>query len=1311
MIKADKRPHERKSDPNLEEALWDASQSKTPNNRPSITETMNSLRSQNAELAHKIEILESELTEVRREKAELAQNSRFSSSRGLMSSSQLELKLNSLRSLEQEKDSLIQTIRALEINQEKIVQENQELARALSQRSEHSSLLEGDKVSLTEKIRQLQMQLMEFEVAHSSLLQEKANLKSSLAKLEGEKAEAEIRFSDFRSSHEQFMIASNNEIDHLKWNYVKHSKLLAGNGLAMVIEKIIIKIESFGFKKIRDLKVISLNKNSAARILIDKAKIFWRNKLQKAHNVWRKALNWNHLKKMRDNLVVDISAVKIRRKAFSNWRNLFLKRMKYKKVAKESIDKLFYIYSPKISSKIAKRFTQWKTKPRVEPVIKKLLKRIINRKYRSSLNVYFNSWSKACTKVRLLQGKADLSIDFAAFALKQSVFLEFKRVCQLSLMKRQYHYWVRKQYERKEQFKIINELQKISSYNKQKVARINHVVSVWINKAEANAFTTWKKETKESKSFNRIENILLNKDLEYNGKCLDITLTAWKLFTSQSKSAKMLKEFTVEKEKHQEVKKMLSIEKYQSSYKGLVKTYKAILRSSKRLVASYFKVWKLKIPILKAGAHSVGKFMYLEKFFENHWKQNNENKIKIFAQNAMKASDVKLGSNKMEYQIMKCYIRIGFNEISNFSEKVKEYENRRLFLLELDTKRQIKLAKVWRAWKNQHLRKACRTWIHNMKENLKKASEETISTHISDKKAIRREMQAIKTKFETIIEEKNKEIILNVNEQKKLKKIINFFLQKRANDFSYEYSINKASYAFKEWKIRYSHSRRACNVLSKHAKKVRYILGLSSIKEYAKNILKNQRVQEQLYKFFYSYGAHTCKQAVALWRRNYHLGERENGNAEVNKRANQISEFKKQLYQIKKRNMKKSFAFLVSKTKNQVFNAWFSIASELRNIKIATAKFRNKKISMRTELGFNYLLSYKIEKKIKNHKIKIVRRKVFLDLLRTVFEEWKNYHIEYRKFIKYVESTTISPVIKNPETEIDIQTENEGLKRTLIQYNNFIKKEGHDPKELDNYLIENLSCEDIFYRWKLVGSYKTDKDLLENTFTLWKIWIIKRSKYKRSAERMMIYKRRGEELWALRTWKRSFSLFTKEVKQMNRNQLLDLLVKMDRDIATLKDAAIEKHKKLKYIESYCIELEEHVRRGQNQALIVCGFNIHNTLKRVLHNWHVKVSYLKFRDLYQKLTVLQEEYSHIKNQFKQLDLKNKALLNENWDLRHTAMNGLSMTDTIERIKIEKDKLSVDLNERNSMIEKLIEDKKDLEFKLRYSESKGFRKSNY
>lgn len=86
-------------------------------------------------------------------------------------------------------------------------------------------------------------------------------------------------------------------------------------------------------------------------------------------------------------------------------------------------------------------------------------------------------------------------------------------------------------------------------------------------------------------------------------------------------------------------------------------------------------------------------------------------------------------------------------------------------------------------------------------------------------------------------------------------------------------------------------------------------------------------------------------------------------------------------------------------------------------------------------------------------------------------------------FVKWTKYNTAVSAIKFSETDGIVALENTDLKKTLEIYHNFIKEEGHDPKHLEIYLIENQSLEEILMRRNLQGRYRNDtNDLLETTF-------------------------------------------------------------------------------------------------------------------------------------------------------------------------------------------------------------------------------------
>lgn len=224
-------------------------------------------------------------------------------------------------------------------------------------------------------------------------------------------------------------------------------------------------------------------------------------------------------------------------------------------------------------------------------------------------------------------------------------------------------------------------------------------------------------------------------------------------------------------------------------------------------------------------------------------------------------------------------------------------------------------------WKYQYERKAWKKWVDLVKIISQTKTDDIICAHISDKKAIRREMQTVKNMLQNTIEEKNHEIVQKLNQASRLKMILEFLLQKRTYDLNNEYAMNKAGFVFRKWKKRYLNVKTLCNSLSKHMISSKYRKGLTAIKDYLNTSKESERINNKLINFFESYGSSTLKSALATWYRNMHLLERENNKDNINHHKDQINEYKKQVYQIKKRNAQKCLNILTVKSKKQLFDA------------------------------------------------------------------------------------------------------------------------------------------------------------------------------------------------------------------------------------------------------------------------------------------------------------------------------------------------------------------------------------------------------
>ena len=203
----------------------------------------------------------------------------------------------------------------------------------------------------------------------------------------------------------------------------------------------------------------------------------------------------------------------------------------------------------------------------------------------------------------------------------------------------------------------------------------------------------------------------------------------------------------------------------------------------------------------------------------------------------------------------------------------------------------------------------------------------------------------------------------------------------------------------------------------------------------------------------------------------------------------------------------------------------------------------------------------------------------------------------------------------------------------------FIKSEGLSSRYFDEYQMQHLPSN--LYFWY----HSFDRtDTLQYRFTIWKMFVIKRQSIKFLAFRMNVFRYKGNYLHCFGIWKKK--TFSDNLRGMNRRGLIRSLVVLERENREIKENLKEKHVNLKYLESYTDILEEHVRRGQNQALARCAVQVHRVMSRFLTRWmaNVQITRIVINEL--NIRELEDELMYTRRKCRDYDIENKELVVEN-----------------------------------------------------------------
>lgn len=257
-----------------------------------------------------------------------------------------------------------------------------------------------------------------------------------------------------------------------------------------------------------------------------------------------------------------------------------------------------------------------------------------------------------------------------------------------------------------------------------------------------------------------------------------------------------------------------------------------------------------------------------------------------------------------------------------------------------------------------------------------------------------------------------------------------------------------------------------------------------------------------------------------------------------------------------------------------------------------------------------------------------------------------------------------------------------------------IQDEGIDSRYIEKYLSEKESIRACLSRKK----FKSDT-VASKFFVIWRIWTAKRKNITKFAHRLLGYRKKPDLMHGFLTWKKGFLLIAKAVCKYPRKQLYGVIARMGQDIKTLEGKIENTNNELLYMQAYSGILEEHTKRGQNLAIVLCKNNMQRSLFRSISRWQLHTNLCKVHDLLAQLTRTERNFFISQSNFKAIEEENKELSGENNELRQASLDGVAIAEAFEALSREREKLSNDLVERSATVKRLLEKNNDLAFRLR------------
>ena len=305
------------------------------------------------------------------------------------------------------------------------------------------------------------------------------------------------------------------------------------------------------------------------------------------------------------------------------------------------------------------------------------------------------------------------------------------------------------------------------------------------------------------------------------------------------------------------------------------------------------------------------------------------------------------------------------------------------------------------------------------------------------------------------------------------------------------------------------------------------------------------------------------------------------------------------------------------------------------------------------------------------------------------------------------EGQLIGDYLRDAETAGPVAVENNLLKDRVAILSDLIATEGIDPHYVENYILEKESLKGaqrrmavsrLQYNAKNSVTTVDTSNVLPRAFLTWKMWFIKKKRIMRNAKKIWARIRRPGMCKAFNVWKRGLPLVVNTLSSLTRQELFGLVAKMDRDIKNLESLAEQKHVKIKYLQNYSTILEDHTRRGQNQAMALCSVVTHENLRSAMRKWQVFMFQSRLIELGCAYSGIEDDYYVAKTEISQLAGDNRFLSEENAELRQASLDGIAIADAIEELSKEREKLSVDLADRAATIKNLLEENSELSYKL-------------
>lgn len=531
-----------------------------------------------------------------------------------------------LHQIEIERAELRSKLKDYDLSASSFAYEKKDLTVKIQQRTDQVMILETDNRLLNEKIMFLQGKLSEFEAENNNILHDRSNLYESVSRLEVERSEIITKLHQEITHNENFQMTKNSEIENMKWIQKRHCRLIASRSIGLELQKLTSRLFTKIMAKMRESVAFSTAKWKGTQKIIANTLKYYDRRQKNCFDVWRGQLNWKNTQDSRMNLVDLYNNRNTKAKLFSEWRNVFLNKLKEKRQKVLCISIVSRLFKNSFEMSKRNRFVQFKAfcqhgkfKDGKGGV---LTVKAFTGKLRSSLQ----KWVRFTERMREAQAREDLSMDFAGALVRAKFFLAMKEYTRLRQKDKQLNEFKEDQADKLYQLSVLNELKRYTQKKHERDSVVKKMVKRWVKKDLYRGLSTWKKEVKTQKSLEKIEIYLRGNDLSKSKIVKEKLFYAWKNFIVSNKLKKVTEELDRERPLREEYESHYHITLHEKKRLHEIKVGRMFAKCFRGELYSYFSHWNDHTKYFKESKPRI-KRMILKQYILrvgscfNNWKR------------------------------------------------------------------------------------------------------------------------------------------------------------------------------------------------------------------------------------------------------------------------------------------------------------------------------------------------------------------------------------------------------------------------------------------------------------------------------------------------------------------------------------------------------------------------------------------------------------------------------------------------------------------------------------------------------------------